>query len=221
MLRNEYFNSLTKYCHDVAQQQTLWDEIEIEYSSPLRYYHTLTHLDAVTTTLLPFKDRFENWDAVVFAIAYHDFIYSAHRTNNELRSAGFATKRLRSIGFPQRSEMTCRHMILATKDHAAADESTNLFTDADLSILGAEPMTYREYATRIKWEHWLVYNYNMRRIKVLETFLAMKTIFKTPEFIARYEQQARVNLQWEISQLASGGLPDPPPPPPDTRRYKQ
>lgn len=44
--------------------------------------------------LVPFKEAFNNWHAIVFAVAYHDAIYNALRSNNEEKSALLAAERL-------------------------------------------------------------------------------------------------------------------------------
>jgi predicted metal-dependent HD superfamily phosphohydrolase len=94
----------------------------------------------------------------------------------------------------------CVKLILATQKHEPAGEEVNLFTDADLSVLGAEPESYKLYATQVRKEYGLYPDliYNPGRKKVLQHFLAMPRIFKTDAFYEKYETTARRNLEWEL-----------------------
>lgn len=149
------------------------------------------------------KHKFKNWDTIIFAIAYHDIIYNTLKTNNEERSADVAVKKLSAASFPDQSVAFCKRLILATKRHERADEETNLFTDADLSILGAEPESYNKYAEQIRREYSIYPDlvYNPGRKKVLMHLLGMSNIYKTKEFADKYEVQARINIEAELKQL--------------------
>ncbi|MDX2245424.1 MAG: hypothetical protein SF052_01505 [Bacteroidia bacterium] len=80
------------------------------------------------------------------------------------------------------------------------DNDTNLFTDADLSILGQKREIYHAYSTNVRKEYAIYPDilYNPGRKKVLQHFLAMEQIFKTPHFQEKYEAQARANLEEEL-----------------------
>lgn len=214
MFRDEFMTSLRSWTGDPTVPETMWHELAAAYSGPHRYYHTLRHLDAMTAELAALKTDFTNWDAVVFAIGYHDFVYDRYRADNESRSAQVAAERLGRIALPGPLVETCCELILATKDHHAAGPEVNLFTDADLAILGADRQAYREYARNIFLElgagHYLLYQKG--RANVLRKFLAMPAIFKTDAFATRYEQPARENITWELEQLQSGTFPEQPTP---------
>jgi predicted metal-dependent HD superfamily phosphohydrolase len=93
-------------------------------------------------------------------------------------------------------------MILATKSHAASvNRDIDLFTDADLSVLGAAPETYAQYAAGVRKEYSMYpdLHYKPGRRKVLKHFLEMDRIFKTDEFFQLYEKQARENLLHELA----------------------
>jgi predicted metal-dependent HD superfamily phosphohydrolase len=201
MIKVSFINSLKKFISDEDESIVLWNEIEKNYSKPNRYYHNLTHLDNLVTELLPYQNRFSNWDVIVFAIAYHDIIYNTLKSDNEEKSADLAVERLKEISFPENLISKCKAIILATKKHEMADDETNLFTDADLSILGSEPKTYKIYAQQIRKEYKIYPNlvYNPGRKKVLTHFLGMARIFKTDGFFKKYELQARINLNEELN----------------------
>ncbi|CAN5520576.1 hypothetical protein BH10BAC4_BH10BAC4_22460 [soil metagenome] len=203
MIKEEFFRSLTNYSSDNDLHMVLWNDIFKNYSKSNRYYHNLTHLDSLLSELTPHKDKFLNWDVIVFSIAYHDVVYNTLKSNNEEKSGEFARKALAGITFPDEQILQCEQIILATKKHEASNFETNLFTDADLSILGSEPEEYKEYFTKIRREYSIYPDlvYNPGRRKVLIHFLGFDKIFKTSEFSTRYESKARVNLQQELDSL--------------------
>lgn len=204
MIKDEFLKSLGKFESDAQKQCQLWIEIEKNYSNSNRHYHNLNHLESLLVELIPFQNRFENWDVVIFAIAYHDVIYKVLKSDNEEKSAEFAVKKLKGISFPGELIKRCESLILATKKHENADEEINLFTDADLSILGSTPEIYKTYATLIRKEYnvYRDFMYNPGRKKVLRHFLKMDRIFKSKEFSERYEQSARLNLSEELESLS-------------------
>lgn len=182
---------------------SVWRRLESSYSEPSRHYHTLTHLRGLFGVLESFQSFVEDWEIMSFAVFFHDVIYDVARNDNEEQSANEARSVMADFGItPERIERCVRH-ILATRGHAVSDDpDTNLFTDADLSILGSVPALYKEYARAIRREY-SVYSdadYNNRRMQVLRSFLSKPLIFKTTHF-RRYEEQARLNLEWEITCL--------------------
>ncbi len=201
MLKDEFLQIVRLYSPHEAER--LWSEIEDTYERPERFYHNLRHLEQLYHQLHTYQAKFSQFHSVVFAIAYHDFVYDVQAKDNEEQSAALAKEKLESIHFPKDYIQLCEQLILATKHHQKISPEIDLFTDADLSILGQPAEVYQKYAEQIRNEYY-VFNdtqYHLGRKKVLEHFLSMENIFKTPEFIAKYESQARLNLQNEINEL--------------------
>lgn len=200
MFKHEFENTVT----NLKAGLSLFDEIRLAYSHRARHYHTLTHLDQLVAELKPFQHQFTCWDTVVFAIAYHDFIYKATARDNEEQSAKVAEARLTEIDFPVLETARCVKFILATKKHEPVNREVDLFTDADLAILGKTPESYQQYTAEIRKEYAIYPDllYKPGRKKVLQHFLNMKRIYKTDEFYERYEQAARRNLQLELEKVA-------------------
>src|SRR6266542_2634420 len=114
------------------------------------------------------------------------------------------SNRLNSIGVSVDKINKCEEQILATKTHEDTnDYDTNLFTDADLSILGQTWNMYENYTHQLRKEYAVYPDllYNERRKKVLMHFLEMNRIFKTDEFYNQFEKQARENLKRELKEL--------------------
>lgn len=198
MVLKKIFLDITRnYTGNPELIEKLWDEIDKNYSSPGRYYHTLLHLDAMISQLEEVRTKILDWDLVLFTVFYHDIIYEPIKTNNEEKSAELARRRLSAISFPENKISKCFAMILATKNHSqTGDSDTDYFTDADLSILGQPWDEYSTYIKQIRKEYAVFPDliYNSGRKKVLNQFLQMDRIYKSDYFYKKFESKARENL---------------------------
>ena len=179
----------------------LWQEVVKAHSSPGRHYHTLQHLEDLHAQLAEVRSALQDPDAVLLAIAYHDFIYRVSRKDNEERSAEVMRERMLPLGLPRPMVERAAEHIRATQRHeASADPDTDLFTDADLSILGSSRERYTLYTQQVRREYRRYPDllYKPGRRKVLAHFLAMPHIFKTSHFRDRFEEQARLDLDAEL-----------------------
>jgi predicted metal-dependent HD superfamily phosphohydrolase len=191
-----------QYTGDQALISELWKEIALQYSAPGRHYHSLSHLENLLEQISAVRDAIEDRETVLFALYYHDVIYDALRSDNEEKSAELALVRLRQIGYPDDRAQRCERHILATKGHSVSDDNdTNLFTDADLSILGSAPEAYQAYSRQVRAEYAAYPDqiYAAGRRRVLERLLAMPRIFKSDFFFERFEAAARQNLTAEMN----------------------
>jgi predicted metal-dependent HD superfamily phosphohydrolase len=131
-------------------------------------------------------------------------MYNVLKKDNEEQSALLAEKRMIQLGISATSIDKCKKQIIATKQHLKnTDSDTNYFTDADLSILGADWEIYFKYLNDVRKEYVIYPNliYNPGRKKVLQYFLAMERIYKTDYFFYNFEEQAKSNMLKEIKLL--------------------
>ena len=204
MLKNVFTNLTATYTQNNRLIQQLWSEIETAYSHPKRHYHTLSHLEHLVAELSMVKEQLQDWSTVLFSVFYHDIVYNPLRRDNEERSAAIAENRLFTIDVPTTIIESCKTQIMATKAHEHSDTGdVNLFTDADLSILGQNEDTYKEYTLGIRKEYALYPDmiYKPGRKSVVQHFLQMDRIYKTESFFLKYEKQARQNLQRELEEI--------------------
>ncbi|OCK51748.1 hypothetical protein BA768_03290 [Chryseobacterium sp. CBo1] len=181
-----------------------WNEIEKKYSAESRHYHNLRHLENMFEEAESVKAQIKNFNNVSFSIFYHDIIYDASSKSNEEKSAEFSKKRLEDLNIAKEDIQKVYAQILATKSHQKSDDQdTNFLLDADLSILGKDNKAYLEYTKQIRKEYSIYPNflYKPGRKKVLEHFLELESIFKTDFFKAKYEVQARKNIEVELRNL--------------------
>ncbi len=203
-LKARFFRVFVPFETDESLVASMWVELEKLYTAPDRHYHNLTHIGHLFLLLEPCREKIEDWATLSLAVFYHDAVYNVLKSDNEIRSAELAEARLRSAGLPENMLARIRYHILATQKHdAGEDPDTCFFTDADLAILGADLAEYQAYACQIRQEYAVYPDllYNPGRKKVLNHFLAKPAIFKTPEFRAHFEENARNNLRRELEGL--------------------
>jgi len=204
MLKQTFIELAQNYSDTKDLIEKLWEEIEKNYTGKKRHYHNLKHLDNLLKQLSDVKEQIQDWDTILFTLFYHDIIYDALSKKNEENSAELAVERLHSIFFPDDRIKRCYSQIIATKNHALAeDNDTNLFTDADLSIFGMEWEHYSEYLSQVRKEYSIYPDliYNPGRKKVLKHFLESNKIYKTDYFLENFEEKARENIAKEITML--------------------
>lgn len=203
-LEHIFKHLLNQYDVSTKQKEELWIELNELYASKNRHYHNLNHLSDIYIQLLSIQKQIENWNIILFTLFYHDAIYIATKKDNEEQSAQMAKRILAEIGVAPNNIGLCFDQILATKSHLMSpDNDTNLFTDADLSILGRDWSSYNNYCKQIRKEYSIYPNflYKRGRRKVIQHYLSMDSIFKTEEFKTKFEEQAIYNLKKELASL--------------------
>lgn len=199
-----YFELLQRYNADETFIAKQWLQLEKAYTGRKRYYHNLQHLTTMLEVLTNVKHQVEDWDCLLFSLFYHDVVYNVLKQDNEAKSAEEALKLMTIIGCSEQQQLLCKAQILATKTHAISNNTdTNLFTDADLCILGMSAEIYNDYCKAIRKEYGIYpdFMYQPGRQKVVAHFLNMPRIYKTDYFYEEFEEQARKNLQNELIQL--------------------
>lgn len=204
ILKNIFQIFILQYTDNQILVSSIWEEVEKYYSEKHRYYHTLQHIEQLYFLLEKEKENIADWEALMWSIFYHDIIYNPSKSDNEERSAEKMREIATKFGVEKDKIEKSFNQIIATKKHeTTGDSDTDIFTDADLAILGSDWNDYEAYAQNIRKEYSIYpdFMYNMGRKKVLKHFLEMENIFKTPVFRAKLEQKTRNNLEMELKLL--------------------
>lgn len=202
MLKERFLNLLGKYSDDPAYGITCWEEIDKNYSSESRYYHSTAHLKHMLLELKDVELEICEIDTLLFSIYYHDIVYVASNPDNEHQSAMLFSQRISPTRFHNIEK--CIEQINATKWHRMSEDmDTNILMDLDLSILGTDYLAYGFYYHNIRKEYFMYPDqiYYEGRKKVLKRFLSLPSIFKTRHFIGKFEEKARLNIESELKQL--------------------
>ena len=184
---------------------TTWQELQGAYLSPSRHYHTLRHVATLLDYAQTFRQALPDYDAVRFAIWFHDAVYDSQANNNEEKSAEYADAYLNKLNIPITTINQVVMMILNTKNHLATtnDIDSQILLDADLSILGSEESEYKKYAQAIRREYSWVTDaaYRIGRKRVLESFLQRNRLYFTDQAFQMLELKARKNITAELLNL--------------------
>jgi predicted metal-dependent HD superfamily phosphohydrolase len=193
------------------------DALLLRYAEPHRYYHTATHVMKVLRTVhdLSALEGRQPSPELIAAALYHDAVYDPRADDNEARSAALATRDLADVGWSVGQRDTVRALINATAAHVvdqAVDQAgshgvnndTAILLDADLAILGADPLTYQAYVTGVRAEYFFVDDEHWRvgRGRVLRGFLDNPRLFATEYMRVELEHRARANIHAELAALA-------------------
>lgn len=199
--------------------QTWWTNISMKYSESNRKYHNLSHLCNMFHHLDYHIRDIESPEAMTYAIFFHDLEYDPKSQTNEEDSVKHFHLFAKEAGLDQDAKLvtTVEELIMASKTHCTeehkmedvyGENDVHYFLDFDVSILGSSPSEYQDYSSCIREEysHLPESTYNFLRTKVLKSFLQIPNIFSTKPFREKYEEQARNNIQDEITRLESSGV---------------
>lgn len=201
-LEKIYSDLLSNIGFSANEIQQKWLDLEKAYSKKSRHYHNLTHLKEMIASFETYRDKLQNPNEVLFSIFYHDFVYSASKKDNELKSAEFALAVL-SENVDLNKQLVF-DAICATQQHQQNEiEDINWLIDFDLKILAKDWDNYKIYFEQIRKEYRIYpdFLYKPGRAKALKHFLENEFIFQTDEFRNLYEEKARANIEREIELL--------------------
>lgn len=175
------------------------------YSEAHRHYHTLEHLDACLRHLDKMRDGAQHPHEIALALWFHDALYAVGATDNEHRSADWASNALRAAGAPQEVADRVHALIMVTcHDQPPHTPDQALLLDVDLAILGAPAAVFDAYEQQVfrEFQHVPPVAFRSNRARILQGFLDRPQIYHTPQFRDRREAQARANLGRSIVALA-------------------
>lgn len=183
-----------------VELDSVFNELNIHYNEPNRYYHNQEHIEYMLNTSTLFNYSID----LQLAIWFHDAIYSSTSNDNELKSGLYCAKKLEELGISTSTIQEVKRLINLTKTHTTDQNDTlgKQLLDLDLAILGSNTDTYNRYVSNIRKEYSMYPTiiYNSGRKKVIEHFLSFDTIYLTNE-LAHLELQARTNLLNELKSL--------------------
>ncbi|SCY64337.1 Predicted metal-dependent phosphohydrolase, HD superfamily [Flavobacterium anhuiense] len=201
-LKEIYSDLLLNIGFSANEIQQNWLDLEKAYSKKSRHYHNLTHLKEMIASFEVYRDKLQNPNEILFSIFYHDFVYSASKKDNELKSAEYALSVLpKNVNL---NKQLVFDAICATQQHQHnAIEDINWLIDFDLKILAKDWDDYKIYFEQIRKEYRIYpdFLYKPGRAKVLKHFLENEFIFQTDEFRSLYQEKARANIEKEILLL--------------------
>lgn len=191
-------------------------ELAAAYATPPRAYHNFDHVREVLRQHADVAAG-PGWaqpQEARLAVLYHDAVYEAGRSDNEVRSAEMAVAAIArwlpagsvdAARVAELIELTARHGQFTPDDFGEGPvaDDTRHFLDCDMAILGAEPGVFDAYDRGIAAEYrgkvraW-VFRLNRRRF--LKALLGRPRIYLSAFFHERYDAQARANLRRAVNE---------------------
>ena len=185
-----------------AQAGKLFDLLDEAYSQPWRAYHNWEHIFDCLQRLSFVRFHIEQPQLVEFALYFHDAIYDVARSDNEARSARFASDAFLDNGGIDEEACQIYSLIEATQHNTAATESDACYmVDIDLAILGSDKDRFELFEEQIRreYQHIKSHDYYQGRGRIFEKLLSREAIFFTSFFRDSFEKQARENLENQLS----------------------
>lgn len=175
------------------------------YADRDRFYHNFKHIGLMIDGLERHYYTSKNstsYRELKQAILYHDVIYDTQYNDNEERSAQIAHEALDDL-YTDEFINEVERLILITKHHQPDpdDDTGCIITDLDLAGLASHnyirhsQQIRKEYAsaTDVQWYYG--------RKMFLDSFLARPTIYHTEVGLIRWEDEARRNMELELSYI--------------------
>lgn len=188
----------------VGPSLDVFERLRAAYAESHRHYHTGGHISHCLGELEQVRNLAREPDEVELALWFHDAVYVTRSSDNERKSAEWATEFLGANAVDEHRIERVRRLIMATTHAASAeDPDAGLLVDIDLSILGADRETYGRFERDVRKEYWWVPGplFRRTRAKILESFLARESVYATAHFRDRLENAARANLAKAIADL--------------------
>lgn len=191
---------------DLKDQSDTFRKLYDAHLEKHRHYHTITHLDACLKHLDLVLDLADSPDQIELALWFHDAIYQPYSSNNEERSAEWATEFLKESNSFVTVQERVQELIMVTEHNSSSiSNDQTLILDIDLSILGQSSGNYDLYENAIRKEYKRIpfFLYTTKRAQLLQGFLDRDRIFNSDFFYGQLELKARENLTRAIEKLGA------------------
>lgn len=179
-------------------------QLEQAYAQPHRHYHARRHLSECLALFERWRDQAERPGEVALALWWHDAVYEPRESDNEQRSADWASRCLLAAGAAADAAQRVHTLIMTTRhDAPVQDADAALLVDIDLAILGSPPQRFARYDEDIRKEYgWVPEDvYRHKRAEVLKQFLVREPLYQTARAQAAFEGQAKINLRAALARL--------------------
>ncbi|MFP4550399.1 MAG: hypothetical protein ACLFNT_06310 [Spirochaetales bacterium] len=212
-LQERFFSSVQSFTDaPPARLAPIFEVLDAAYNEPHRAYHTWEHIAEMLALFDECENAVEAGHELAVAIYYHDAVYDPAAGDNEEQSAALCRAHLEAVDVELGRRERIAQLVLATKhlgridaERPDNDQLEAVLLDIDLGILGSPRERYERYTRQVREEyrHLTDRAFLEGRRRVVAHFLAMKRLYRTPYFAARFAARARENLARELEALDS------------------
>lgn len=171
------------------------------YRHPSRAYHNIDHIHGMLDRLDESRDLAEHPHRIELAIWFHDAVYDAKASDNEIKSAELWTRKMALFLDDEPLEWG-RRAIIATIDHLPnIDPDIQLLLDLDLAPLGVPYEAFKADTAAVRQEYSHVSDEAFKdgRRAFFSKLIKRPRLYGTDFWYERMENQARDNLKRVIS----------------------
>jgi predicted metal-dependent HD superfamily phosphohydrolase len=165
-----------------------------------RDYHGLRHLAECLEAIDTLGGPAPQMAVVELAVWFHDAVFDPRARDNEERSAAWLQEFAQGAGIPVGTAGRAADLVRSTAHRTGVERlrgrDADVVHDADLAVLGAHELRFAEYEGGVRCEYGHVGSvpYALARGAFLRGLLEAGAIYRTAEFRASREEQARRNL---------------------------
>ncbi|MGB5255321.1 MAG: hypothetical protein WBN68_21635 [Sedimenticolaceae bacterium] len=196
-----------------SDPKAIWDRVAQHYAEPHRHYHDQQHLAHCLDQIDLASGHIDDADQVEMAIWFHDIINVPQAKDNEQRSAELFRSLADSLFDPAFIAAVVDLILVTTHREQPGDADHQFICDIDLASFGCPWECFIRDSDAVKAEFpGPEEDYFRGQAAFLKALLARPRIFMTDFFNARYEQQARDNIQLllrDLKKQSAGIRPTP------------
>jgi len=189
----------------IADTQPIFDELTKIYEHPSRKYHNLDHIHNMLEKLTESERYAEHPHRILLVIWFHDIVYDAKRTDNELKSAEFWIRKMTPYLLEEPLQWG-KLAILSTINHYPnTDSDIQLLLDLDLTSLGAPWEVFQNNSENIRQEYMHIPDkvFYAGRRDFLTQMIERPRLYGTNYWYNVLEERARDNIK-KIIECGTG-----------------
>ena len=205
-VKKKWFDLCSRICDSEKISNDSWETLLSAYSTPNRHYHTLEgHIAKGLLSLeeIRLHKLSHNFNALQFAWFFHDSVFTAHGSDDELLSADLAESVARKMDLTQDFIDVVRDLIIVTHMQIIPqDLDEALIVDIDMENLGWDFDDFSNQTDLIRQELPDVSDedFSKSTAVLFEKLLKKPSVFATPYFKDKFESSAKKNLSKALSR---------------------
>lgn len=191
-----------------AHAEDVYEEVQAYYSEPGRHYHTPTHIEHCLSQFDLAADEMDDPDAVEMAIWFHDLVFDANASDNELQSARRFVELAGDAMAPD-FKTKVYDLIMATAPPRLPKTNDEKFMlDIDLSSFGLPWQDFVRDSTAVRRESPELSDAEFfpGQRAFLESLVSREHFYFTDFFRSRIEDTARRNIKRHLKSLREKGI---------------
>lgn len=187
----------------IADTEPILDELRVIYEQESRTYHNIDHIRNMLIKLDESAHFAMQRDRILLAIWFHDAVYDATCTDNEVKSAKLWIRKMTPYLLEEPLQWGKRAILATINHYPNPDSDIQLLLDLDLAGLGASWEIFQRNSEQIRQEYIHVPDDIFRegRKNFFAKMLNRPKLYGTTYWHNMLEKRARENMEKAIKCL--------------------